>query len=135
MSKSTKINISYYISSISLTDLNGEKVEITSKEEFEDFIKNNNNGDFDVCLDYLNRIVYLFSDETDEYEEAGNIVLGDKDNYAFELKYVINTKEKELINMPKEEVYYDFLNNEAYSINEETGEELITDDFDWILLD
>ena len=36
MDKSTKINMSYYISSISLTDLNGKKVEITSKEEFED---------------------------------------------------------------------------------------------------
>ena len=95
MSKSTKINMSYYISSISLTHLNGEKIEITSKEEFDDFVNLNDSDDFDVCLDFLNRIVYLYSDETEEYEERGNIVLGDENNYAFELQYLINTKEKE----------------------------------------
>lgn len=134
MSKVTKINVSYYISSISLAHLNGEKIEITSKEEFDDFVNLNDSDDFDVCLDFLNRIVYLYSDETEEYEERGHIVLGDENNYAFELQYLINTKEKELIEAPKE-VYYDFLNNEAYAINEETGEELITDDFNWTLLD
>ena len=134
MSKVTKINVSYYISSISLTHLNGEKIEITSKEEFDDFVNLNDSDDFDVCLDFLNRIVYLYSDEMEEYEERGHIVLGDENNYSFELQYLINTKEKELIEAPKE-VYYDFLNNEAYAINEETGEELITDDFNWTLLD
>ena len=134
MSKVTKINVSYYISSISLTHLNGEKIEITSKEEFDDFVNLNDSDDFDVCLDFLNRIVYLYSDEMEDYEERGHIVLGDENNYAFELQYLINTKEKELIEAPKE-VYYDFLNNEAYAINEETGEELITDDFNWTLLD